>query len=142
MKISFLASHGGTSAKHIITAIDNNQLSAEIGILITNNQDSDIYRWCQEHNIQLCYLSGKTHPCEIQLDKAIHQQLLSAGTELIVLSGYMKKIGPITLNQYSNKILNIHPSLLPKHGGKGLFGDRVHQSVLNSCDKHRVRRYN
>jgi len=135
MKISFLASHGGTSAKHIISAVRNKQLTAEIGILITNNQDSDIYHWCQNNNIQVCYLSGKTHPCEIELDKAINQQLLLAGSELIVLSGYMKKIGPITLAQYSNKVLNIHPSLLPKHGGKGLFGDRVHQSVLKSGDK-------
>lgn len=65
----------------------------------------------------------------------IHNVLVEAGTDIIVLSGYMKKIGPVTLGEYCNKILNIHPSLLPRHGGKGMYGDRVHEAVLNSRDK-------
>jgi len=135
MKISFLASHGGTSAKHIISAIWKNNLAAEIGIVITNNKASEIYRWCNDNKVGVCYLSGNTHSCEQELDTAIHQQLTLANSDLIILSGYMKKIGLITLSQYSNRILNIHPSLLPRHGGKGLYGDRVHEAVLKSGDK-------
>ena len=135
MKISFLASHGGSAAKHIITAIRENKLDARIGIVITNNRNSDIYHWCIENAVEVVHLSGRTHPIEEEKDRAIYQELLAAGTNLIVLSGYMKKIGPITLAEFSNKILNIHPSLLPKHGGKGLYGDRVHESVLKSGDK-------
>ena len=135
MKISFLASHGGSAAKHIITAIRKGNLDAQIGVVITNNRNSEIYHWCTENAVEVIYLSGKTHPLEEEKDKAIHQKLLAAGTNLIVLSGYMKKIGPITLSEYSNKILNIHPSLLPKHGGKGLFGDKVHESVIRSGDR-------
>ncbi len=134
-KISFLASHGGSAAKHIITAIRNNQLDAQIGIVITNNRNSDIFHWCMNSEVKVVHLSERTHPDEIDKDRAIYHELSAIGTNLIVLSGYMKKIGPITLENFSNKILNIHPSLLPNHGGKGMYGDRVHNSVLNSGDK-------
>ena len=135
MRISFLASHGGSAAKHIINAIHTQQLMAEIGIVITNNKDSGIYKWCEENAVDVQYISGKTHLNESEKDKAIHQALTESGTNMIVLSGYMKKIGPVTLSGFSNRILNMHPSLLPKHGGEGLYGDRVHESVLKSGDK-------
>lgn len=134
LTISFLASHGGTAAKHIITAIGNNKLDAKIGVVITNNANSVIYQWCQENSTEIAYISGKTHPIESEKDKEIRNILINANTDLIILSGYMKKIGIATLTEFSNRILNIHPSLLPKHGGKGLFGDKVHESVLRSGD--------
>jgi phosphoribosylglycinamide formyltransferase-1 len=134
MKISFLASHGGSAAKHIIQAVRDNKLDAEIGVVITNNGNSDIHRWCESNNVAVEYISGTTHPDDKEKDSAIHQALLDCGTNMIVLSGYMKKIGPVTLSEYSNKILNIHPSLLPAHGGKGMFGDKVHESVIKSGD--------
>jgi len=135
MKISFLASHGGSAAKYIISAIRNKHLDAEIGLVITNNRDSDIYQWCTENAVGVIYISARTHPDEEQKDGFIQQTLQQAGTDLIVLSGYMKKMGPKTVATFANKILNIHPSLLPRHGGKGLYGDKVHESVLKSGDK-------
>jgi len=135
MKISFLASHGGSAAKHIITAIRNKQLEAEIGVVITNNPDSVIYDWCHQNAVDVICINGNTHTVESEKDLAIHKALIKVNTDLIILSGYMKKIGSITLSEYSNRVLNIHPSLLPKHGGKGLFGDKVHQSVIASGDK-------
>jgi len=134
MKISFLASHGGTAAKHIIAAIRSNQLAAEIGVVITNNSDSVIYSWCNDNAVETVCINGNTHLDEAERDKAIYDKLLNAKTDLIILSGYMKKIGNTTLSAYSNRILNIHPSLLPRHGGKGLYGDKVHQSVIDSGD--------
>lgn len=135
MKISFLASHGGSAVKHIVAAINKGQLNAEIGIVITNNIDSAVYKWCGENAIEVVCINGITHKCEPERDKAINEVLFNAQSDLIVLSGYMKKIGLITLSTYSNRILNIHPSLLPKHGGKGLYGDKVHQSVIDAGDK-------
>jgi phosphoribosylglycinamide formyltransferase-1 len=135
MKISFLASHGGSAAIQIIEAIRSNDINAEIGIVVTNNKNSKIYTWCIENKVKVAHLSGKTHPDEKEKDKKIFQALSDAKTDLVVLSGYMKKIGQITLSKYNNKILNIHPSLLPKHGGKGFYGDKVHESVLKSGDK-------
>ncbi len=135
MKISFLASHGGSAAKHIINAIREQQLDAEVGIVITNNLNSAIYQWCCENTVNVVHISGTTHPVEEQKDNAIYQALSDAQTDLIVLSGYMKKIGPVTLGSFADNILNIHPSLLPRHGGKGLYGDKVHESVINSGDQ-------
>jgi phosphoribosylglycinamide formyltransferase-1 len=135
MKISFLASHAGTAAKQIIKAIRDQQLIAGIGIVITNNRDSAIFKWCQENNIDVLHISGKTHPSEAKKDQAIHAALIAARTDLIVLSGYMKKIGAITLSAFQHRILNMHPALLPKHGGSGLYGDKVHQAVLDAGDR-------
>lgn len=134
MKISFLASHGGSSARYIIASIRAKQLDAQIGIVITNNRNSDIYHWCKDNDIKVVHLSGITHPIEEEKEKAILQELKTAGSDLIVLSGYMKKIGPLLLTEYPNHILNIHPSLLPRHGGKGLYGNMVHEFVLKSGD--------
>lgn len=133
--ISFLSSHGGSAAKDVIGAIQRSELEANVGIVITNNGDSEIYKWCNSNNISIYHVSGKTHPDEIEKDRAIYNLLSMVHTDFIVLSGYMKKIGPITLSVYENRIMNIHPSLLPAHGGKGMFGDKVHESVINSGDK-------
>ncbi len=127
MKISFLASHGGSSAKAIIAAMKNGELDAEPGILITNNAMSGIFQWCKDNDFPVQHISSKTHADE---DAAILAALQAAGTDIVVCSGYMKKVGPKTLRAFEGKILNIHPSLLPKHGGQGLYGDKVHAAVL------------
>jgi phosphoribosylglycinamide formyltransferase-1 len=134
MRISFIASHGGSSARHIIAAIKQKTLAAEVGVVITNNSDSAILRWCQEQQIPVHLINAKTHPDPESEDLAIMNALIEARTELVVLSGYMKKIGPHTLARFDGHILNIHPALLPKHGGQGLYGDRVHEAVLKSGD--------
>lgn len=134
MKISFIASHGGSSAKRIIAAIENKTLAAELGVVITNNFDSAILRWCEQQQIPVYLINAKTHPDPEKEDLAIMHTLLEAQTDLVVLSGYMKKIGPHTLARFNGRILNIHPALLPKHGGQGLYGDRVHEAVLKSGD--------
>lgn len=133
--ISFLASHGGSSAKNIIAAIDNGDLAANVGLIITNNRDSDIHQWCQENDIAIKHISSKTHSAPDQEDLAILQALIDAGTDLVVLSGYMKKIEKRTLAHFANCIVNIHPSLLPNHGGPGMYGDRVHRAVLAAGEK-------
>lgn len=128
--ISFLASHGGSSAKAIIAAIESNELNANIGIVITNNRDSAIFHWCLENNVTVRHISAKTHRGEQYADEAIETVLKEAGTDIVVCSGYMKKVGPCTLQSFAGKILNIHPALLPAHGGQGHYGDKVHAAVL------------
>lgn len=134
MVVSFLASHGGTAARQVIQAINDESLDASVGVIITNNKDSEIYKWCMKNDVEIHHVSGKTHPDEDEKDNEIVRLLASADTGLVVLSGYLKKIGPKTLVMYQNRIMNIHPSLLPAHGGKGMYGDRVHLSVLESGD--------
>jgi len=60
--------------------------------------------------------------------------LQGAGVDTLVLSGYMKALGPRVISAYAGRLVNIHPSLLPRHGGRGMYGDRVHEAVLASGD--------
>lgn len=132
MKISFIASHGGSSAKQIIAAMQQQIIHAELGSLITNNSDSAFLSWAKAQNLPIQVINAKTHPTAEDEDAAIAKALSDTQSDLIVLSGYMKKIGPQTLTQFAGKILNIHPSLLPNHGGRGMYGDRVHSAVLKA----------
>lgn len=132
MKISFLASHGGSSAKAIIQAIRDGKISAEIGILITNNRNSAIFHWCLDNDVEVRHISPKTHRGEENSDEAIQTVLENANSDWVVCSGYMKKIGQHTLDKFSGKILNIHPALLPSYGGQAMYGDYVHQAVLDA----------
>jgi phosphoribosylglycinamide formyltransferase-1 len=130
MKISFLASHGGSSARAIIAAMRSGRLAAEPGIVITNNRDAAIFHWCLDNGIDVRHISSKTHRGEIHADEALSTVLQNAGSDLVVCSGYMKTLGPHTLAAFRGRILNIHPALLPRHGGKGMYGDHVHRAVL------------
>jgi len=127
-----MASHGGTVARNLIRAVNNNELNVEVGPLVTNNRQSLIFEWCRSNGVEVHHISSRTHPIEGSQDLAICGVLREAQTDFIVLSGYMKKIGPETLKRFHNRILNVHPALLPKYGGKGMFGDHVHESVLAS----------
>jgi len=132
MKVSFLASHGGSSAKVLIAAMRSAQLPAEPGILITNNRDAAIFHWCLDNDIEVRHISAKTHRGEDSADEAIADVLRHADSDLVVCSGYMKTIGPRTLAAFPGRILNIHPALLPHFGGKGMYGDHVHHAVLSA----------
>jgi phosphoribosylglycinamide formyltransferase-1 len=135
MKISFLASHGGSSAKFLIAAMRAGKLAAEPGIVVTNNRDSAIFHWCLDNGIEVRHISAKTHRGEQNADEAIALVLKEAGSDLVVCSGYMKTIGSNTLDAFAGRILNIHPALLPKYGGKGMYGDHVHTAVLKAADR-------
>jgi phosphoribosylglycinamide formyltransferase-1 len=76
------------------------------------------------------HLSSTTHPEPGALDSAILDALQSREVELVVLAGYMKKLGPKTLHAFEGRILNSHPALLPRFGGHGMFGRAVHEAVL------------
>jgi len=78
------------------------------------------------------HISSLSRGGESAADRAIAAALSDAGSDLVVCSGYMKKIGPETLRLYPYRILNIHPALLPAHGGKGMYGDHVHRAVLQA----------
>jgi phosphoribosylglycinamide formyltransferase-1 len=135
MKISFLASHGGSSARAIIAAMRKKVLPAEPGIVISNNRDSGILLWCLENDVHARHISSKTHRGEDNADEAICTVLQEAGTDWVVCSGYMKPVLGKTLSAFAGRILNIHPALLPAHGGKGMYGDHVHTAVLAAGER-------
>ncbi len=130
LPIGVLASHGGTNLQAVIDACADGSLDAEIRVVISNNSRSIALRRARLAGVPTVHLSSATHPAPSLLDKAIAETLASRGVELVALAGYMKKLGPETLSSYRNRILNVHPSLLPKFGGRGMYGERVHAAVL------------
>ena len=130
LPIGVIASHGGTNLQAIIDACADGSLDAEVRVVISNNSLSLALERAHRANIPTAHLSSVTHPDPAHLDAAIADTLTSHGVALVVLAGYMRKLGPRTLGQYRNRILNIHPALLPKFGGQGMYGERVHAAVL------------
>ncbi|GHF55469.1 phosphoribosylglycinamide formyltransferase-1 [Deinococcus metalli] len=134
MKLGFLASHGGSAARHLTAACRGGRLDAEPVVLVSNNSRSPALLWAREAGLATAHLSGATHPDPDDLDRALLDTLTQAGADTLVLSGYMRELGPRVLTHYAGRVVNIHPSLLPRHGGRGMYGDRVHEAVLDSGD--------
>lgn len=130
MKLGFLASHGGSNMQAIIEQCLSGAIEGKPVILICNNPNAIAVERARDAQLTVEILNGRTHADQDQLDRQMEKSLLEAGVDLVVLAGYMKKIGPTTLSTFSNRILNIHPSLLPKFGGQGMFGIRVHEAVV------------
>ena len=130
LPIGVIASHGGTNLQAIIDACADGSLDAEIRVVISNNSRSLALERARQAHIPTAHLSSVTHPDPNSLDAAIADALMLRGVELVALAGYMRKLGPETLRRFRNRILNVHPALLPKFGGQGMYGERVHSAVL------------
>lgn len=134
MNIAFLASYNGSSAHAITDACLNNDIIAAPTLLITNNEGAGALEWAENKGVKGIILNKKTHPDSADLDDAIAKKLQDHKISLVICSGYMKLIGPHTIEAVHGKILNIHPALLPKYGGQGMYGRHVHQAVKESGD--------
>lgn len=135
LRIGILASHGGSNMQAIIEACEKEQINGNVCVVICNNSNAGAVEKAKKAGIPVYHLSNKNYPGETDLDEAILLVLKKHKVNIITLAGYMKKLGPMVLKEYENRILNIHPALLPRHGGKGMYGISVHRSVINSGDK-------
>lgn len=130
LRLAALASGGGTNLQAIIDACKRGSLNAEVCVVISNNSGSRaLQRACAE-GIPAYHLSTVTHPHS--LDDEICRTLADHQVDLVLLAGYMRLLGPATLARYRNRVLNSHPALLPRFGGKGMYGSNVHQAVLDA----------
>jgi phosphoribosylglycinamide formyltransferase-1 len=116
----------------IVDACKGGRLDADPLVVVSNNGDSEALLRAQRAGIPAIHLSSKTHPNPEILDEEMLRLFESYGVELIILAGYMRKIGPKTLHRFFNRIINIHPSLLPKYGGRGMYGINVHRAVIGA----------
>ncbi len=133
--LGFLASHKGSNMQAIITACKSGVLNAKPVVVISNNEKSGAIIKAKREGIPYYNLSTKTHPVPENLDVAILNALVLNQVDLVILAGYDKKLGAQTLQYYHGKVINIHPSLLPKYGGTGMYGILVHQAVLAAGEK-------
>ena len=114
----------------IIDACLQGRLHADVRVVIGNNSHSGALARARAHGIPTVHLSGVTHSTEADLDRAIMETLTRHQVDVVALAGYMKRLGPLVLSRYRGRLLNTHPALLPKFGGQGMYGDRVHEAVL------------
>lgn len=128
MKIAFLASHNGSAAKAIAQACLNGTLSATPSLLISNNPDSKAIEWAKELKLKTAVVNAKNSE---NPDQTIADLFSDNDIDLVVFSGYMKLVGPKTIAAVHGALLNTHPALLPKFGGKGMYGRHVHQAVFD-----------
>ena len=129
-KIGVMASGGGSNFKAIIDHIGAGDLDAQCKFLITNNAGCGAANHAKEYGIPVHHISGKTHPDQAAFEAAMLEVLDKYDVDLLILAGYMKALPLCMLKRMPNRILNIHPSLLPKFGGKGFWGHYVHEAVL------------
>ena len=103
--------------------------TCNVVLVISNKSDSGALRRARQFGVPSIVVVETAHP-----DLDLLAILESSGANLVVLAGYKQKVGKLTLKAYQGRIINTHPSLLPKHGGKGMYGRRVHKAVLDSGD--------
>jgi phosphoribosylglycinamide formyltransferase-1 len=128
LKLGFLASGNGSSARAIITAIRAGDLEAEPRVLISNNRNAPALAFAAEQSVPALHIPTQSDP--EAADVRLADAMSAHGVELIVLSGYLRQLGPRTLARYEGRILNIHPGPLPQFGGHGMYGRRVHEAVI------------
>ncbi len=130
IRLGLLASHSGSNLGAIIAACREGRIAATPVVVIGNNSGAFALERARHAGIRVVHLSNQTHPDPAALDTAMAATLAAHDVDLVVLAGYMKRLGPQMLERWRGRIVNVHPSLLPKFGGKGMYGERVHAAVL------------
>lgn len=125
------ASGNGSTLQAIIDSIHKHELEAQIKLVVSDNPDAYALKRAEANNIATYIIQNKKfEPRDLELSQVLSQHSI----DLIVLAGYLKMIGPTLLKNYT--IINTHPSLLPKYGGKGMHGIHVHQAVVTAGEKY------
>lgn len=134
-QIVVFASGSGSNFQAIIDATESGRIDAKISGLITNRSGIKALQRAKKHNIPIRILSPNDFYSTQDYEQQLITQVTDWNPDLIVLAGYLKKIPDNLVSLFPNKIINIHPSLLPKYGGKGFYGMRVHKAVIQAKEK-------
>jgi phosphoribosylglycinamide formyltransferase 1 len=135
MNIGVFASGRGSNFQAILNAIQQDLLPARVTLVVSNKGDAGALEIARMHSLPAVHLSLKQFPDEALFASAMLQALTKHNVQIIALAGYLKKIPSIVVRQYRNRILNIHPALLPSFGGAGMYGHHVHEAVIASGAK-------
>lgn len=131
LKIAVLVSGGGTNLQAIIDKIEDGSITnAKIEAVISNKSDAYALERGKQHGLHTEYISPKDYSSKEEFGAALLQTIKSYGIDLIVLAGYLVIVPEILIQKYSNRIINIHPSLIPSFCGMGYYGLKVHEGVL------------
>jgi phosphoribosylglycinamide formyltransferase-1 len=124
--IVLLASGSGTNAENIIQYFNDNEM-AQVAAIYTNNPKAGVIDRARKHSVPCFHLTEE----EMNSSNFI-EKLKVKNTQLIVLAGFLIKVSPLLLEAFPQRIINLHPALLPDYGGKGMYGKHVHQAVIEN----------
>lgn len=131
LRVAVLVSGGGTNLQAIIDAVkDGTITNTELVAVISNNANAYALTRAKENGIEAFCISPKDYADRADFHKALLEKINELKVDLIVLAGYLVKIPEEMVHQYSHRIINIHPSLIPSFCGVGYYGLHVHEAVL------------
>ena len=131
LKVAVCVSGGGTNLQAIIDAVENGTITnTEIKVVISNNKNAYALERAKNHNIEGICISPKDYESRSEFNKAFLEKLDSYEVDLVVLAGFLVVIPPEMIEKYRNRIINIHPSLIPSFCGTGFYGLKVHEAAL------------
>ena len=140
--IAILASGSGTNAENIIKYFSTKKI-ARVSLVLSNRREAYVLKRAAKHNIKSVYFERD----EFYATGGVLTRLRAEKIDLLVLAGFLWLVPEDILNEYEKRIVNIHPALLPKYGGKGMYGNKVHATVIENREKesgitiHYVNRY-
>lgn len=131
LRLAVLVSGGGTNLQAIMDAIETGVITnAEIACVISNNADAYALERAKNYGAEALLLSPKTFDTREKFNEKLLEALKERNIDLIVLAGYLVVIPPCVIKEYENRIINIHPSLIPSFCGTGCYGLHVHEKAL------------
>ncbi len=133
-RIGILSSHNGSGFDTIQKACEEKILDAQVVLVISNNSNAKVIEKACKKDVPNFIINANRFPTE-NLDVKITNLMKEFKVDYIFLSGYMKKIEKNLVTTFENKIINSHPALLPKFGGKGMYGTFVHEAVISAKEK-------
>jgi phosphoribosylglycinamide formyltransferase-1 len=134
-RIAIFASGEGSNFEAIVRACQQGRIDAECVLLVCDKPGAKVVERAERLGVESFVFSARDFESKAAYEAEIVRRLDEAQVELVCLAGYMRIVGEVLLGSYEGRIINIHPSLLPKHGGKGMYGIRVQEAVLAAGDK-------
>lgn len=131
LNLGVLVSGRGTNLQAIIDSIQEGSLKAEVCIVISSKQNAYALKRAEKHRIPHYCVLRRDYKTQKDFEKEMINLLKKHNVELVVLAGFMTILSPYFVNEFKNKIINVHPSLIPAFCGKGFYGERVHKAVLD-----------
>jgi len=136
VKIGVFASGGGSNLQVLIDAHENGLFKGKIGLVFSNVPDCQALERAENHRIESVAIASKGYPgTREDYDREVLELCRAKKIDLICLAGYMRILTPVLIWPYLYKIMNVHPSLLPKFGGEGMYGHFVHEAVVKAKEK-------
>jgi len=130
VNIAVFASHGGSDMQAIIDGCKSHLIQARVVMAVSNNRDSYALERAKNEGIPAYHRSAKKSGSEEKLAEELLALLEKHQVDMLFLAGYMRMLHPSILEKYHNRVFNIHPALLPKYGGRGMYGINVHTAVI------------